>query len=331
MTEPAAPHAPKPGPLHEVLVPRTSIAVLEPVIGTERYERLLAAAARIRDRLGPRAIWNVNSTAVGGGVAEMLQVLMGYIEGLDIAVRWTVIGGDPEFFATTKRLHNQIHGQDGGAGPLNGAAAGHYGQVLAANADELLRQVRAGDLVLLHDPQTAGLSGAPDRRRRPGGLAQSHRRGLPERHDARGLGFPAALPGARARLRLHPAAIRSAVDPPGADPDHPAVDRPVLGEERGTQRRHGTGDTGHHRGAGRRAARPRAVHPPRRDGRGGHPGRVGDGRGPARGGRSGGGAGLALGQAQGHARRHARLRRARGARRGRVPDARRAQGERGQR
>ena len=158
MTEPAAPHAAKPGPLHEVLVPRTPIAVLEPVIGTERYERLLTAAARIRDRLGRRTIWNVNSTAVGGGVAEMLQVLMGYIEGLDIAARWMVIGGDPDFFAITKRLHNQIHGQDGGAGPLNSADASHYGQVLAANADELLRQVRAGDIVLLHDPQTAGLA-----------------------------------------------------------------------------------------------------------------------------------------------------------------------------
>ena len=44
----------------------------------------------------------------------MLQVLVGYIAGLDIAVRWTVIGGDPEFFAITKRLHNQIHGEAGG-------------------------------------------------------------------------------------------------------------------------------------------------------------------------------------------------------------------------
>jgi len=110
MTEPAAPQAPKPGPLHEVLVPGTPIAVLEPAIGTERYERLLTAAARFRDRLGRRTIWNVNSTAVGGGVAEMLQVLVGYIAGLDIAVRWMVIGGDPEFFAITKRLHTQALG-----------------------------------------------------------------------------------------------------------------------------------------------------------------------------------------------------------------------------
>jgi trehalose synthase len=158
MTEPAATRAPKPGPLHEVLLPRTSIAVLEPVIGREQYARLLTAAARFRDRLAGRTIWNVNSTAVGGGVAEMLQVLVGYIAGLDIAVRWMVIGGDPDFFAITKRLHNQIHGQADSAGPLSSADASHYGQVLGANADELLRQVRAGDIVLLHDPQTAGLA-----------------------------------------------------------------------------------------------------------------------------------------------------------------------------
>jgi trehalose synthase len=128
------------------------------VIGAKRYARLLAVAYRFRETLGRRTIWNVSSTAVGGGVAEMLRVLVGYAAGLDIAVRWAVIGGDPEFFAITKRLHNQIHGQVGDAGPVGSADAGHYEQVLAANADELLRQVRPGDIVLLHDPQTAGLT-----------------------------------------------------------------------------------------------------------------------------------------------------------------------------
>ena len=138
-------------------MPGTPVAVLEPVIGAGRYAQLVTVAERFRDRLGQRTVWNVSSTAVGGGVAEMLQVLVGAIAGLDIAVRWTVIGGDPDFFAITKRLHNQIHGQ-ASAGPLSSADASHYGQVLDANADELLRQVRPGDIVLLHDPQTAGLA-----------------------------------------------------------------------------------------------------------------------------------------------------------------------------
>ncbi|HEY3034188.1 MAG TPA: glycosyltransferase [Streptosporangiaceae bacterium] len=143
--------------LREVAVPPLDAAELEPIIGPERYTRLLAEATMFRERLGRRAIWNVSSTAVGGGVAEMLRVLAGYTAGLGIAIRWTVIGGDPEFFAITKRVHNQIHGEVGSAGAVGPADAGHYEQVLAANADELLRLVRPGDVVLLHDPQTAGL------------------------------------------------------------------------------------------------------------------------------------------------------------------------------
>jgi trehalose synthase len=140
------------------VVPRPAGA-LAPVIGSQRYAQLLAAADEFRARLAGRTIWNINSTAVGGGVAEMLQVLVGYAEDLGIGVRWTVIGGDPDFFAITKRLHNQLHG-DGGPGPLGAAEAAHYQRVLDANAAELLEVVRPGSIALLHDPQTAGLAAA---------------------------------------------------------------------------------------------------------------------------------------------------------------------------
>ena len=135
------------------------VARLEPVIGGERQARLVQAADEFRQRLAGRTVWNVSSTAVGGGVAEMLQVLLGYVEDLDIPIRWMVITGDAEFFVITKRLHNQIHGETAG-GPLSGADADHYARMLAANAVELLGQIRPGDLVLLHDPQTAGLAAA---------------------------------------------------------------------------------------------------------------------------------------------------------------------------
>ncbi len=87
----------------------------------------------------------------------MLQVLVGYVQDLDIPTGWLVITGDAEFFAITKRLHNQIHGSLSGA-PLGAADARHYAQMLAANAVELVARVRPGDVVLLHDPQTAGLA-----------------------------------------------------------------------------------------------------------------------------------------------------------------------------
>jgi Trehalose synthase, N-terminal domain len=75
--------------------------------------------------------------ADGCGVAEMLQVLVGYVQDLDIPIGWLVITGDAGFFAITKRLHNQIHGRRSGA-PLGAAEARHYGQMLAANAVELV-------------------------------------------------------------------------------------------------------------------------------------------------------------------------------------------------
>ena len=143
--------------VHAVDVPRLPVSRLEPVIGASRYAELARAAGQVRQVLAGRAVWNVNSTAAGGGVAEMLQVLVGYVQDLDIRIGWLVISGDAEFFAITKRLHNQIHGTVSGA-PLGAAEAGHYAQMLAANAVELAARVRPGDVVLLHDPQTAGLA-----------------------------------------------------------------------------------------------------------------------------------------------------------------------------
>jgi len=146
--------------LHEVTDHRLPVARLEPVVGQERYERLMTTATRLRHSLGDRTIWNINSVAVGGGVAEMLQVIVGYVAGFEIPIRWTVISGDPAFFGITKKLHNQLHGADGTAARISTADAHFYEQVLAANANELLTQVRPGDVVILHDPQTAGLTAA---------------------------------------------------------------------------------------------------------------------------------------------------------------------------
>ena len=143
--------------VHSVEVPRRPVSRLEPVIGAPRYADLARAADQVRQMLAGRTIWNVNSTAAGGGVAEMLQVLVGYVQDLGIAIGWLVITGDAGFFAITKRLHNQIHGSLSGA-PLGAADAAHYAQMLTANAVELAARVQPGDVVLLHDPQTAGLA-----------------------------------------------------------------------------------------------------------------------------------------------------------------------------
>lgn len=145
--------------MRQVDVAPRAVERLAPVIGPERFDRLVGAAERFRARLASRTVWTVNSTASGGGVAEMLQALVGYVADLGIDVRWRVIDGDPEFFAVTKRLHNRIHGQRGDAGNLGRREADMYRRTLAGNADALVPQVCPGDLVLLHDPQAAGLAG----------------------------------------------------------------------------------------------------------------------------------------------------------------------------
>ena len=94
----------------EVDVPVRSLSRFEPLIGAERYAEFRRAATASGERLAGRTVWNFNSTATGGGVAEMLDVLVGYIRDAGIDIRWHVIAGDAEFFAITKRIHNRLHG-----------------------------------------------------------------------------------------------------------------------------------------------------------------------------------------------------------------------------
>jgi trehalose synthase len=130
------------------------------VLSTGEYEALLGLVEQAARELHGRVIWNVNSTAKGGGVVEMLRPLLGYCRGAGVDARWAVISGDPEFFAITKRIHNRLHGFAGDGGPLGDAEREVYEQTLAASARELAELVHPSDIVILHDPQTAGLTAA---------------------------------------------------------------------------------------------------------------------------------------------------------------------------
>ena len=131
---------------------------LASLLRPDRADRLRTTAEFARGLLCDRVVWNVNATAHGGGVAEMLQGLLAYGRGAGVDTRWLVLNGDPQFFAITKRVHNLLHGQAGDGGDLGPAERHHYEQVLAANLQDMAPMVRAGDIVLLHDPQTAGLA-----------------------------------------------------------------------------------------------------------------------------------------------------------------------------
>src|SRR6266516_528631 len=88
---------------------------------------------------------------------EPLQSLLGYAASAGISVRWLVVTGPPEFFAITKRIHNRLHGLPGDGGPLDDRARDTYTRALSPNAAELASLVEPGDVVVCHDPQTAGL------------------------------------------------------------------------------------------------------------------------------------------------------------------------------
>ena len=150
--------SPQRAKLEQVDVQALDPARLEPLIGPERMANFEQAAEVTQSALAGRVILNVNSTAVGGGVAEMLQTLLAYVRGVGVDARWLVIQGDPEFFALTKRIHNGLYGGAGDGGLLDAAGRRHYEDVLQRNADELLALVRPRDVVVLHDPQTAGLA-----------------------------------------------------------------------------------------------------------------------------------------------------------------------------
>ncbi|HEX2717440.1 MAG TPA: glycosyltransferase, partial [Gemmatimonadaceae bacterium] len=117
---------------------------------------LRRTASRTNGQLRDQRIWNVNSTATGGGVAELLPTQLGILRELGVDARWAVIETDRvEFFALTKTLHNMIHGAAPDA-PLGARDREVYDAVSRANADALARFITPGDIVVIHDPQPLG-------------------------------------------------------------------------------------------------------------------------------------------------------------------------------
>src|SRR4051795_408874 len=145
--------------LEMVEVPPHPPERFESVLEPEPYERLAQGIKTARELLDGRTVWNVSSTAKGGGVVELLLPLIGYAEGAGVDARWTVIKGNPDFFKVTKRIHNHLHGFEGDGGELGEEERKIYEGALEENARELADMVRKDDVVILHDPQTAGLIG----------------------------------------------------------------------------------------------------------------------------------------------------------------------------
>ncbi len=80
-----------------------------PIIGDRRMERLLKAARLVTDL----KLLELNATAWGGGVAEMLFSVVPFLNSLGIDTEWKVISGTREYFECTKNMHNLLQGMEG--------------------------------------------------------------------------------------------------------------------------------------------------------------------------------------------------------------------------
>lgn len=129
----------------------------------EEWEKVQSQLADASAVVGEAHVWNINSTAKGGGVAEMLHAIVAYSAGMSLRIGWLVIQGDAPFFEITKRIHNYLHGVEGDAGSLGDAERRAYERALREPNKACRSRVRAGDWVICHDPQTAGL--IPDLKR----------------------------------------------------------------------------------------------------------------------------------------------------------------------
>ncbi len=171
-------------------------------VGQPEVAEIRELAARLR---GSR-LKMVNSTAVGGGVAEILNRLVPLLEDAGIPTKWEVITGGEEFFAVTKAFHNALHGA-----PYEGRP--HWFDLfLATNEENRKRMQFDEDLVVIHDPQPMGLIHARDGAAREGkaahwvwrchiDLSHAHRdvweflRPFVERYDASLFSSPAFTQG----------------------------------------------------------------------------------------------------------------------------------------
>ncbi|MGB9234783.1 MAG: hypothetical protein WCC04_10240, partial [Terriglobales bacterium] len=128
-------------------VPPPNLQDYQSIVGEATLEELRFLAREVKGK----TIRMVNSTAVGGGVAEMLNRLVPLLGELEVPTHWDVITGGNDFFEVTKAFHNALQGSNY---ELTRQAQEIF---LMYNEQNRQRMQFAEDMVVIHDPQPAGL------------------------------------------------------------------------------------------------------------------------------------------------------------------------------
>jgi trehalose synthase len=122
----------------------------EPIVGKINISIL----RQLADNLKGARVVHVNSTRVGGGVAEILDWLIALMNELGLQASWEVITGPPEFYFTTKAFHNALQGNPV---TLTNSMINAYEDTNKHTAEQLRATLEDADFVFIHDPQPAAL------------------------------------------------------------------------------------------------------------------------------------------------------------------------------
>lgn len=114
-----------------------------PIVGRPIIDDL----GRLGQKLAGKVIQNINSTSVGGGVAEILSRMVPLLKELGVDARWDLIKGGSQFFEVTKKFHNMLHGR-------REEIEKHDYEIFMETSRENINMLDTyGDVVFVHDPQ----------------------------------------------------------------------------------------------------------------------------------------------------------------------------------
>ncbi len=118
-----------------------------PIVGQSTIDDLKLLAEKLKGK----TVQHINSTAVGGGVAEILTRMVPLLRELGVETRWDVIKGDNPFFEVTKKFHNLLHGRQD-------ALADRDFEIFMETSRRNIEEIdTCGDIVFVHDPQPIAL------------------------------------------------------------------------------------------------------------------------------------------------------------------------------
>lgn len=122
----------------------------KPIVGSDTVDKI----KELSERIGRIRVVHVNSTRLGGGVAEILHKLIPLKNDIGLETTWEVVTGEDDYYRCTKSFHNAIQGNNV---KIEQHLLDTYENTIIQNAVKLRPQLESADIVFIHDPQPCAL------------------------------------------------------------------------------------------------------------------------------------------------------------------------------